>query len=300
MSKEFVRRTSSGWVALVLLVLATIADGTAIEVFIHRAALAHGDGPVLWLVVPLVAAGLVLALLIVLWCGFFTLQPNEAAVLLLFGQYKGTVRQQGFHWANPFYTKSKISLRTRNFNTDTLKVNDKRGNPVDIAAVVVWRVDDTAQASFDVDDYRDYVHVQSESALRHLASAYPYDTSADGELSLRGSMDEVSHGLQQQLQERLTKAGVVVEEARLSHLAYAAEIAGAMLRRQQAEAIVEARMRIVDGAVGMVEIALERLERGKTVELDNERKAAMVSNLLVVLCGEQAAQPVVNTGTLYS
>ncbi len=193
-----------------------------------------------------------------------------------------------------------MSLRTRNFNTDTLKVNDQRGNPTEIAAVVVWRVQNTAQATFDVDDYRDYVRIQSESALRHLASRYPYDTQVDGELSLRGSMDDVSRDLQHELQERLTRAGVVVEEARLSHLAYAPEIAGAMLRRQQAEAIVAARLRIVEGAVSMVELALERLEQKKTVELDDERKAAMVSNLLVVLCGEQAAQPVVNAGTLYS
>ena len=235
-----------------------------------------------------------------LWCGFFTLQPNEAAVLLLFGAYKGTARQAGFHWANPLYNKRKISLRVRNFNTEKLKVNDQRGNPTDIASVVVWRVQDTAQAIFDVDDYKDYVRIQSEAALRHLASRFPYDTGAEHEISLRGSMDEVSKTLREELQERLTKAGVIVEEARLSHLAYAPEIAGAMLRRQQAEAIVAARLRIVEGAVGMVELALEKLEEKKTVKLDDERKAAMVSNLLVVLCGEQAAQPVVNAGTLYT
>ncbi|MBN2446970.1 MAG: SPFH domain-containing protein [Phycisphaerae bacterium] len=262
--------------------------------------LANSRHPAVGDIVLLVALALVMVVLIILLCGFFTLQPNQACVLLLFGAYKGTARQPGFHWANPFYTKHKISLRTRNFNTDTLKVNDQRGNPVDIAAVVVWRVEDTAQASFDVDDYEDYVHVQSESALRHLASAYPYDTHEQDELSLRGSMDEVSAALQRELQERLSKAGVVVEETRLSHLAYAAEIAGAMLRRQQAEAVVAARIRIVEGAVGMVETALERLQEHNTVELDEDRKAAMVSNLLVVLCGEQAAQPVVNTGTLYS
>jgi regulator of protease activity HflC (stomatin/prohibitin superfamily) len=243
---------------------------------------------------------LMLGVLITLWEGFFTLQPNEAAVLLLFGAYKGTVRSAGFHWANPFYHKTKISLRIRNFNTEKLKVNDQRGNPTEIAAVVVWRVQNTAQATFEVDDYKNYVHIQSEAALRHLASRYPYDTQVDGELSLRGAMDEVSRALQQELQERLGKAGVIVEEARLSHLAYAPEIAGAMLRRQQAEAIVAARFRIVEGAVGMVEIALERLQEKKTIQLDDERKAAMVSNLLVVLCGEQAAQPVVNAGTLYS
>ncbi len=247
-----------------------------------------------------VGCGLGFLVVMILMGGFFTLQPNEAAVLLLFGAYKGSVRQSGFHWANPFFQKMKVSLRTRNFNTDKLKVNDQRGNPTEIAAVVVWRVHDTAQACFDVDDYKDYVHIQSESALRYLASRYPYDTTEEHELSLRGSMAEVSHALQQELQERLDKAGVIVQEARLSHLAYAPEIAGAMLRRQQAEAIVAARLRIVEGAVGMVETALERLEAKKTIELDDERKAAMISNLLVVLCGEQAAQPVVNTGTLYS
>jgi regulator of protease activity HflC (stomatin/prohibitin superfamily) len=253
--------------------------------------------PAIW---GLVGCILALGLLIFLGAGFFTLQPNEAAVLLLFGAYKGTVRGAGFHWANPLYRKTKISLRVRNFNTEKLKVNDQRGNPTEIAAVVVWRVQNTAQATFEVDDYKNYVHIQSEAALRHLASRYPYDTQADGELSLRGAMDEVSHALAQELQERLGKAGVIVEEARLSHLAYAPEIAGAMLRRQQAEAIVAARFRIVEGAVGMVEAALERLEAKKTIQLDDERKAAMVSNLLVVLCGEQAAQPVVNAGTLYS
>jgi regulator of protease activity HflC (stomatin/prohibitin superfamily) len=241
-----------------------------------------------------------MVLVVVLLFGFFTLQPNEAAVLLLFGSYHGTVRVAGFHWANPLYTKRRLSLRIRNFNTDKLKVNEKRGSPTEIAAVVVWRVHDTAQAAFDVDDYNHYVHIQSEAALRHLASRYPYDTTVDSELSLRGSMDEVSRDLQVELQERLSKAGVSVDEARLSHLAYAPEIAGVMLRRQQAEAVVAARFRIVEGAVGMVESALQHLERDKIVQLDDERKAAMVSNLLVVLCGEQAAQPVVNAGTLYS
>jgi regulator of protease activity HflC (stomatin/prohibitin superfamily) len=247
----------------------------------------------------IVGVGFLELVLVVLLCGFFTLQPNESAVLLLFGAYKGTVRTPGFHWANPFYHKIKVSLRTRNFNSDKLKVNDQRGNPTEIAAVVVWRVEDTAHACFEVDDYKDYVRIQSESAVRHLASRYPYDTVVENELSLRGSTDEVSNALKVELQERLGKAGVIVEEARLSHLAYAPEIAPAMLRRQQAEAVVAARMRIVEGAVGMVELALERLAQHKIVVLDDERKAAMVSNLLVVLCGEQAAQPVVNTGTLY-
>jgi regulator of protease activity HflC (stomatin/prohibitin superfamily) len=283
---------------LPVLIVLTLLDGYLMYRFIAhvgRMAPEVSTGGV-WGIV-LTALGLIL--LIILYCGFFTLQPNVSAVLILFGAYEGTVRQPGFHWANPFYTKLKVSLRVRNFNTDTLKVNDARGNPTEIAAVVVWRVQNTAQASFDVDDYKDYVHIQSESALRYLASRYPYDTTHDDELSLRGSMDEVSHGLQVELQDRLNKAGVIVEEARLSHLAYAPEIAGAMLRRQQAEAIVAARLRIVEGAVGMVETALEQLEAKKTVDLDDERKASMISNLLVVLCGEQAAQPVVNTGTLY-
>ena len=299
MSKESLRRAISGWVMLPILLIVEIAIVLAFVRYARIAARAP-DAPDLATVTPLIVCGLLFAIVFVLLCGFFTLQPNTAAVLLLFGAYKGTVRRAGFHWANPFYHKIKLSLRTRNFNTDTIKVNDQRGNPIEIAAVVVWRVEETAQASFDVDDYQHYVNVQSESAVRHLASAYPYDANIEGETSLRGSMDEVSERLQVELQERLTKAGVIVEEARLSHLAYAAEIAGAMLRRQQAEAIVAARTRIVEGAVGMVEMALEHLERHKMVELDEERKAAMISNLLVVLCGEQAAQPVVNTGTLYT
>jgi hypothetical protein len=298
-SKESLRRASSGWVMLPTLLIVQIV---IIVVFAHlaHAAARAPRAPDLAMVTPMIVCGLLFAIVVVLLCGFFTLQPNTAAVLLLFGAYKGTVRRAGFHWANPFYHKIKLSLRTRNFNTDTIKVNDQRGNPIEIAAVVVWRVEETAQASFDVDDYQHYVSVQSESAVRHLASAYPYDANIEGETSLRGSMDEVSERLLVELQERLARAGVVVEEARLSHLAYAPEIAGAMLRRQQAEAIVAARTRIVEGAVGMVEMALEHLERHKMVELDEERKAAMISNLLVVLCGEQAAQPVVNTGTLYT
>jgi regulator of protease activity HflC (stomatin/prohibitin superfamily) len=300
MAAEFERRTVSGWAVLPVLLAANLALAYVLYHFIHGAA-ATPRGTVSVLEIwGIVGCALALSVLCVLYAGFFTLQPNAAAVLLLFGAYKGTVRVAGFHWANPLFSKLKISLRTRNFNTDMLKVNDQRGNPTEIAAVVVWRVQNTAQAKFDVDDYQDYVHIQSESALRHLASRYPYDTTADNELSLRGSMDEVSRGLQEELQERLIKAGVIVEEARLSHLAYAPEIAGAMLRRQQAEAIIAARKRIVEGAVGMVEMALEMLEEKKTVQLDDERRAAMVSNLLVVLCGEQGAQPVVNAGTLYT
>ncbi len=233
--------------------------------------------------------------------GFFTLQPNMSAVLLLFGKYSGTCIQEGFRWANPLLIKKKISLRANNLNGKKLKVNDRMGNPIEIAAVVVWRVKNTAQAVFDVEDYHEYVEVQSESALRHLATKYPYDTMEDEEeLTLRGSIDEVSKDLQDELSERLAKAGVIIDEARLSHLAYAQEIAEAMLRRQQAEAIISARRRIVEGAVGMVEMALEKLEEHDTIKLDEERKATMVSNLLVVLCGEQSVSPVVNAGTLYN
>lgn len=230
--------------------------------------------------------------------GFFTLQPNEGAALILFGQYKGTVKKSGWHFANPFFVKRKISLRARNLNGEKLKVNDEMGNPIEIAAVVVWRVENTAEALFEVDNYSDYVRVQSESALRHLAGMYPYDASDDaGQLSLRGSADEVSENLRKELQTRLGKAGVVVEEARLSHLAYSPEIAAAMLQRQQAAAIIAARQKIVEGAVGMVHMALSKLSDDGIVTLDEEKKAAMVSNLLVVLCGERSTQPIVNTGS---
>ncbi len=236
--------------------------------------------------------------LILLPFGFFTLQPNEARVVVLFGTYKGTVRKEGFHWGNPFYSrdKTKISLRLRNLNGEQLKVNDKRGNPIEIAAVVVWKVNDTAEARFDVDDYEEYVTVQSESAVRHLASAYEYDHSEDGGPTLRSNIDEVSVALQDELQERLGKAGILVEEARLAHLAYAPEIASAMLRRQQAEAIIAARTKIVEGAVGMVDMALRQLGEKDLLRLDDEKQAALVSNLLVVLCGETEAQPVIHTG----
>jgi regulator of protease activity HflC (stomatin/prohibitin superfamily) len=271
--------------------------------------LAAGAAMVFWFLEILDAGAnapliIIWALTITVWSlmlgGFFTLQPNMAAVLILFGRYAGTAKTSGFHWANPFFTKTRVSLRARNLNNERIKVNDSRGNPIEIAAVIVWRVTNTAQAIFDVDEFVHYVTIQSESALRHLASAYPYDTTEDGQLSLRGSMDEVSEALKKELHERVTLAGVRIDEARLSHLAYAPEIAHAMLQRQQAEAVVAARTRIVDGAVGMVEMALERLDRHSTVKLDEERRASMVSNLLVVLCGDKAAQPVVNAGTLYS
>lgn len=251
-------------------------------------------------VIPLVAGLLMLLASLISWGGFFSLQPNESRVLILFGAYKGTARRSGFHWVNPFYSKrSKISLRMRNLNGKQLKVNEKRGNPIEIAAVVIWKVEDTAQAAFDVDDYENYVEVQSESAVRHLASSYAYDQGEEDEFTLRGGGDEVNMALTKELQERLSKAGVRVEEARITHLAYAPEIAQAMLRRQQAEAIIAARTKIVHGAVSMVEMALKELKEKDVIEFDHERKASMVSNLLVVLCGEAEVRPVINTGTLY-
>lgn len=256
---------------------------------------------VIYSILPLIIGGsIVLVAWVVMLSGFFTLQPNEAAVIILFGAYKGTVKTSGWHWANPFYTKKRISLRQRNLNGEKLKVNDEMGNPIEIATVIVWRVDNTAEAVFDVENYIDYVRTQSESALRHLAGLYPYDSNDEKQLSLRGSADEVSEALRAELQIRLSKAGVVVEEARLSHLAYAPEIAAAMLQRQQASAIIAARSKIVEGAVGMVEMALKMLNENGIVELDEERKAAMVSNLLVVLCGERSTQPIINTGTLHN
>lgn len=231
--------------------------------------------------------------------GFYTVNPNEAQVLQLFGAYRGTTHEQGLRWTNPFYSKHPISVRVRNFETGKLKVNDKRGNPIEIATVVVWRVVDTAEASFMVDNYEHFVSVQSEAALRNLATAYPYDAHADGEVTLTSHTSEISLQLCKEIQDRLQKAGVEVIEARVSHLAYSAEIAATMLRRQQASAVISARQKIVEGAVGMVEHALEMLAQKKVVELDEERKAAMVSNLLVVLCSEQNTQPVVNTGSLY-
>jgi regulator of protease activity HflC (stomatin/prohibitin superfamily) len=231
--------------------------------------------------------------------GFFTLQPNEAAVFTLFGSYRGTARQNGFLWANPFYRKLKISLRARNLNGDKLKVNDKRGNPVEIAVVIVWRIQDTAQAVFDVDSYESFIRIQSESCVRHIASNYFYDDGEPNELTLRGGGVEVAAALAKELQDRLARAGIGIEEARLTHLAYAPEIAQTMLRRQQAEAVIAARQKIVSGAVGMVEMALRELSEKGVVKLDEERKAAMVSNLLVVLCSESQAQPVLNAGTLY-
>ena len=320
------RQALSGWLALALVVLwflAAIALVVSTGVAADSGAISDGAAAF-----RVLGAILMVGLGIFLCFGFFTLEPNEARVLILFGAYKGTVRVSGFHWANPLFarhrgvvpgstpvaTKSphggtrltqpklptKLSLRVHNFNSQTLKVNDKRGNPVEIAAVVVWRVEDTAQAVFDVEDYDSYVQVQSETSIRSIASLYAYDHGEEHELTLRGGGDEVAHALKKELEVRLAKAGVVVEEARLTHLAYSPEIAPAMLRRQQAEAVIAAREKIVLGAVSMVEMALAELARKDVVKLDEERKAAMVSNLLVVLCGTEEASPVINTGTLYS
>jgi regulator of protease activity HflC (stomatin/prohibitin superfamily) len=321
-NREQPRSVLPGAVMLPTLIVLELGS---IATFIYSIAVSDNNGGhPSW---PLFIAGLVgMILAIVLMLGFFTLQPNQARVLVLFGRYKGTVRESGFHWGNPFYSnglragnrftttekgrendlelrrgwRNKISLRVRNLNSDKLKVNDKRGNPIEIGAVIVWRVDDTAQAMFDVDDYETYVRIQSESAIRHLASAYAYDHGEENEITLRSGVEEVSQALRQELQERLAKAGVVVEESRLTHLAYAPEIAQAMLRRQQAEAVIAARQKIVHGAVSMVDMALKELAEKKVVQLDDERRAAMVSNLMVVLCGEAEVHPVVNTGTLYS
>jgi len=299
MNREKLIHVPNGWAMLAVNIVILLVSVAVFVAFIFSCIEADQSGtiPNFYL---LVVSLLVMGLGIFMCCGHFTLQPKEGRVLILFGDYRGTVRDSGFHWTNPLNTKMRISLRLRNLNGEKLKVNDKRGNPVEIAVVVVWRVQDTAQACFDVDNYHEYVTVQSESAVRHLANSYPYDHGDAGETTLRSGVEEVSRVLQEQLHERVSKAGVQVEEARVTHLAYAAEIAGAMLRRQQAEAIIDARQRIVHGAVSMVQMALHDLTEQGVVELDEERKASMVSNLLVVLCGEAEAQPVINTGTLYT
>jgi regulator of protease activity HflC (stomatin/prohibitin superfamily) len=290
MIRDRIRSTLSGWLVLPLVIVGVVAD---IVVFVRT--VSGSDTSVIVVVACLIAL-LVLAFLA---AGVFIVNPNEAKVLTLFGRYSGSVKTDGFHWANPLLTKRRLSLRIRNFEGSQIKVNDRDGNPVEIAAVVVWRVVETAEASFEVDDYQHYVQVQSEAALRNLATQYPYDTHEDHEMSLRGNTLEVAEKLKVEVQERLAKAGVEVLEARFNHLAYAPEIASAMLQRQQAGAIIAARQRIVEGAVGMVESALDLLSERSIVELDNERKAAMVSNLLVVLCGDRSTQPIVNTGTIH-
>jgi regulator of protease activity HflC (stomatin/prohibitin superfamily) len=233
------------------------------------------------------------------WFGFYMVEPNQAAVLSLFGKYIGTVKDQGLRWNNPFFSAKKVSLRVRNFESGKLKVNDLDGSPIEIGAVVVWQVVDSAEAVYNVDDYESFVHIQSEAALRAMATSYPYDQHEEGKVSLRSHAAEIAKHLTEEIQERLATAGLHVVEARISHLAYAPEIAQAMLQRQQASAIIAARTRIVEGAVSMVEMALEQLSARKVVELDPERRAVMVSNLLVVLCGERSTQPIINTGSIY-
>lgn len=332
MNHEREARAIGGWGMLLAVIL---CYALAIALLVTAAVRGDNGGLSTGTIWALVGPGIALLILgIFLSPGFFTLEPNETRVLVLFGAYKGTVRQGGFRWANPFYSNGpvaktaseagsreagasatgkkgqqsrapkkypryKISVRARTLNGPKLKVNDRRGNPVEIATVVIWRVKDTAQAVFDVDDFELYVDTQSETALRHLAGSYAYDHGEGNEVTLRSNVDEVSQALKDELEQRLARAGVVVEEARLTHLAYAPEIAQAMLRRQQAEAVIDARQKIVHGAVSMVEMALTDLTAKGVVELDAERKAAMVSNLMVVLCGESEVHPVVNTGTLY-
>ena len=281
-------RTFNG-IAMLLILIALVAAVVLSVGLLRNPRLAIGF---------LVAAGFIAP-------GFFMLQPNMAYVLTLFGRYLGTERTSGLRWTLPWVIRKRVSVRARNHNVDMLKVNDKRGNPVEIAAVVVWRVEDTAQAMFDVEDFEHFVKVQSESALRHVATRYNYDHSGeehenDAEVTLRAGADTVADALRDELQARVQQAGVKIQEAKLTHLAYAAEIAGAMLRRQQAEAVISARAKIVIGAVSMVEMALKSLSEKNVVELDDERRAAMVSNLMVVLCSERDTQPIVNTGTLYT
>ena len=319
MMKEHAYKPMSGWIPLVIVLLMIVAVPTLI---IFGAISMERRMPVLG--VPLMISGVLVGISAFLTLfGFQAIAPNDARVMLLFGEYRGSVTESGFYWVNPFYSKKKITLRVRNFETGAIttpekkdgagkilqhksrsagrpsKVNDRDGNPIDISAVVVWRVVNTAEAMFEVDDFEDFVAVQSEAALRSLASRHPYD-SHDDEVSLRGNTPEICEHLRHDIQERLVKAGVEVIEARISHLAYAPEIAAAMLQRQQAQAVVAARTKIVEGAVGMVEMALEHLARDNVVELDEDRKAAMVSNLLVVLCSDRHTQPVVNTGSIYN
>jgi len=284
MLKERERKVPSGLGVLILLLL-TLLIGVAAVIFLPP-------------VIKIVAAVWLLVNLFLLF-GLFMVNPNEARVLQLFGKYVGTAKEEGLRWANPFYNKKRVSLRVRNFETGRMKVNDIDGNPVEIAGIVVWKVIDTAEACFQVDDYEQFVRIQSEAAIRNLATQYPYDTHDNDTISLRGNTPTISDKMRVEIQDRLDEAGVDVKEARISHLAYAPEIAEAMLRRQQAGAIVAARQLIVEGAVGMVEMALEQLSAKQIIELDHEKKASMVSNLLVVLCGETSTQPVINTGTLY-
>ena len=289
MIREKKRKVLSGYPMIAVLFL---AEASAVYWFVQAVQALSISG--------IVVAAVVMALVLVLWFGFFMVHPNEARVLQLFGAYAGTAREPGLRWANPFYTKKPVSVRVRNFESGKLKVNDSHGSPIEIAAVVVWRVVDTAEAIFEVDDYEQFVTIQSESALRNLTTTYPYEPHEGEGLALRSNPAEIAQALRDEIQDRLEEAGVNVIEARISHLAYAPEIANAMLRRQQASAVIAARTQIVAGAVGMVKMALEQLKAEAVVELDEERKAAMVGNLLTVLCSEEGAQPVLNTGSLYA
>jgi regulator of protease activity HflC (stomatin/prohibitin superfamily) len=288
MIKEKVVPTASGYGMLFLLIAAMV-----IGVALFVRSVVRQD-------VPMIILGLVIMLIVpIMLSGLFVVNPNEGRVIQLFGKYIGTAKQPGLRWVNPFTTRRRVSMRVRNFESGKLKVNDHDGNPIEIAAVVVWKVVDTAEAVFEVDDYINFVEVQSEAAVRNLATSYPYDAHVENEVALRSHTAQIAAHLKTEIQDRLDKAGVEVIEARISHLAYAPEIASAMLQRQQASAIIAARQKIVEGAVGMVQMALEMLSQNKVVELDDERKAAMVSNLLVVLCGDRDPHPVINAGSLY-
>ncbi len=289
MIREKVRNVPSGYLMLVIILILQLAT----LFWVLQAAAAQS--------VPMLLVAIFATLIVgILWAGFFMVHPNQARVLQLFGAYAGTARDSGLRWANPFYSKKAVSTRVRNFESGKLKVNDSRGSPIEIAAVVVWRVIDTAEAIFEVDDYEEFVTIQSESALRNLTTTYPYEPHEGDGVALRSNPAEIADALREEIQNRLEEAGVTVIEARISHLAYAPEIASAMLRRQQASAIIAARSQIVTGAVGMVRMALQQLKEEQVVELDEERKAAMVGNLLTVLCSEESTQPVLNTGSLYS
>jgi len=289
MNREIKRTARSGYLMIVVL---TVAQLSLAYAFV-RSFQAQSAG----VIIPVVIVSIVV---LICWGGLFMVHPNEAKVLQLFGKYVGTTHEPGLRWANPFYSKASVSTRIRNFECSKLKVNDSNGSPIEIAAVVVWKVFDTAEALFEVDDYAGFVEIQSESALRNLGTSFPYEPHDGESIALRSNPQEIAEALVKEIQDRLTQAGITVIEARISHLAYAPEIANAMLRRQQASAIIAARKQIVRGAVGMVRLALEDLHENNIVKLDEERKAAMVSNLLVVLCSDESAQPVLNTGTLYT
>lgn len=289
MIREIEKKVASGYGMIVLLLVVQLLAFYAVFLAVRAQS-----------VVGAISAVIFSVIVLIMWAGLFMVHPNEAKVLQLFGKYVGTAREPGLRWANPFFQKSKVSTRVRNFESGQLKVNDSRGSPIEIAAVVVWKVFDTAEAMFEVDDYEEYVHIQSESALRNLTTSYPYEPHEGEGTALRSHPAEIADALRKEIQDRLEAAGISVIEARISHLAYAPEIASAMLRRQQASAIIAARTQIVRGAVSMVEMALAQLKEDKIVDLDEERKAAMISNLLVVLCSDEAAQPVLNTGTLYT